>query len=311
MHRIISAILAIHLCWPFLIQPADAAEKLPATPPEANRVLKIGMLSGMFRDVPRVQIQAAMGPFKRMFKEMIGEEADVIIYPDHNTLAERLSTGECSIGIFHGFEYAWIKPRYPTIEPFVVTVPHARKIQACLVVNKDSEIEKPADLDGRCVVMPKSSKAHCLLFLERLQESLPPDTCCPLHRNTLTPEDVLDGIINGDYRATVVDTSSLSIYKNLKPGAYEQLRILQASEQFPAAVIVTQKGAVDERVLEKLRKTLLAANANAQGRLMLTLWSLKGVELPPPDYLEQLETIAKVYPEKSKQAASETPTRKP
>lgn len=294
------AALIISLLAAIAMSEAGGAEKVPEARPPANPTLKIGMLDGMFRDVPRVQIQAAMIPFKRMFKEMIGEDAEITIYPDHKTLADRLEKGECTLGIFHGFEYAWIKPNNPTLEPIVVTVPVSRKIQACLVVNKDGEYQKPASLEGKCVVMPKSSKAHCLLFIDRLQETLPPDTCCPLHRNTLTPEEVLDGVISGDFKSTVVDTSSLAIYQSMKPGAYDQLRVLQSSEQFPSAVIVSKKGVVDERVLDKLRKSLLAANSTAQGRLMLTLWSLKGIELPPADYNQQLEHILKVYPEKTK-----------
>ena len=290
------AALILTLLAAIAISDASGAEKIPESP--AKPVLKIGMLEGMFRDVPRAQIQAAMIPFKRIFKDMVGEEAEITIYPDHNTLAERLNSGECSIGIFHGFEYAWVKPSHPTLEPVVVTVPVARKIQACLVVSKDSTATKPADLEGKCVALPRSSKAHCLLFLERLAASLPENTCGPLHRNTQTPEEVLDGVVNGDYKATVVDTSSLAIYQNMKPGAYDYLRVIQSSEQFPSAVIVSKKGVVDQRVLDRLRKSLLGASSTPQGRLMLTLWSLKGIELAPQDYEQQLETISKIYPEK-------------
>ena len=293
------------------IDRAEGAEKLPgdAKPiPAPAALLKIGMLDGMFRDVPKVQVQAAMIPFKRMFKEMVGEEVDIVILPDHKTLADRLETGECSIGIFHGFEFAWSKKDHPTLEAIVVTVPVARKIQACLVVDKDSTTVKAHDLEGDCVALPKSSKAHCLLFLDRLRETLPANACGPLHRNTLTPEDVLDGVINGDFPASVVDTSSLSIYQSMKPGAFDQLRIVQSSEQFPPAVIVSRKGSVDPRVLDRLRKTLIAANTTPQGRLMLTLWSLKGIEQVPADFEQQLDHIRKIYPEKSIGAGSKTST---
>ena len=270
------------------VSGAQGTEKIP--------LIKIGMLQGMFRDVPQVQIQAASIPFKRLFRELIGREGDIEVFPSHQMLADRLKTGECTIGVFHGFEYAWAKKTQPELETLVVTVPQARKVQACLVVNKDDAVAGPAALQGECVALHKSSKAHCLLYLDRLRETLPRGCCNAIKHAPMTPENVLDAVANGEMKAALVDVSSLNVYQMLKPGAFDQLRVLSRSDLFPPAVVAYRKGSVDESVLVRIREGLIKASTTAQGRLMLTFWNLKGFADVPADYAAHLEQTYKNYP---------------
>jgi ABC-type phosphate/phosphonate transport system substrate-binding protein len=278
-----------------VVLAAGTAQSAQAQPAPAGTI-RLGVLTGMFRDVPPDLIQAASSPFRDLFKRETGLNGEVEVVEDCEILAAKMKDKKIHFGVFHGFEYAWVKDRYPELSPLVVSVPNGRKVQACLVVNVASKAESPSDLKGACVTVPVGSKAHCHLFIDRLQESLPSGTCCPAGPRELGPEEALDAVAANKCPAVLVDIASLTAYQNNKPGAAGQLKVLARSELFPPAVLLYCKGAVDPTVLAKVRSGLLKVNENPQGKAFLMLWRLKGFEDPPADYNADLERIRKAYP---------------
>jgi ABC-type phosphate/phosphonate transport system substrate-binding protein len=258
--------------------------------------VKLGMLQGMFKDVPEAFVHAAARPFSDLFQKQTGLKGEMDIVANWETLAAQMMEEKIHVGVFHGFEFAWVRERYPDLEPLAITIPPRRKLQACLVVHKDSEANGPKDLKGPCVTVPMFTHAHCHLFLDKLRADLPAECCGCAKHDRLSPEEVLDRVSQGQLASALVDVSSLTAYQTNKPGAFRLLRVLSESEPFPPAVIVYRKGALTPAAVAKIREGLTRAKESAQGRAFLMLWQLQGFEDVPADFETQLRRTAKAYP---------------
>jgi ABC-type phosphate/phosphonate transport system substrate-binding protein len=257
--------------------------------------IRLGVLGGMFRDVPPPVIQAAAEPFRDLFKRQTGLGSEVEVIDDHAALARKLQAKELHLGVFHGFEWAWVRDQHPDLIPLAVTVP-PRRPQACLVVNADSKALTPSDLKGKCVTVPLATKAHCYLFLERLAETLPAGCCLADRLPESGPNEVLDAVVDGKATAALMDSAALAAYQNNLPGRGAKLRVLAESDPFPPTVVVYRKDALAEADAAKIRSGLLRTKDEASGRAFLFLWKLKGFEDVPAGYDAELRTVAKAYP---------------
>jgi ABC-type phosphate/phosphonate transport system substrate-binding protein len=265
----------------------------PAAAQPAQR-LRLGVLGGMFRDVPPPLVLAAATPFREVFRKQTGLDADVEVVGDHEDLAAKLQANKVHVGVFHGFEWAWVKDRHPDLIPLAVTVPH-RRPQAVLVVKADSKAT-PADLKGECVAVPLATKAHCHLFLERLADTLPAGCCGPRPMPENGPDDVMNAVIEGKAPAALLDAASLAAYQNNFPGRGKLLRVLTQSDPFPQTVVVYRKDAIAPELAAKIKTGLVRTKDDPNGRAFLFLWKLKGFEEVPPGYDAELQAVAKRYP---------------
>jgi ABC-type phosphate/phosphonate transport system substrate-binding protein len=268
--------------------PLRADEK----PPE----LKMGMLQGMFRDVHPAMVQAVSKPFKDLIFKQTGFSGDVDLCPDAFGLIEKLKEKKLQIGVFHGHEFAWAQKKCPELIPIVVTIPPGGKAQSMIVVSVDSKAKSLADLADEPITLPRGTKAYSFAFLEKARTGLAKGVAKSVTKLGMNTEDLLNGVVGGEVAAALVDASTLDGYKTLQPGAFKQLRILLLSEPFPPAVVAYRKGSLSEEDAAKIRLGLSTANATASGKLLMTLWNLKGLEEPPVDFQDKLDTILKAYP---------------
>lgn len=257
--------------------------------------VKVGLLETMFQDVPKPILNAMAEPFRSLMLRQTNLQGEVEICKDFQYLASKLKAGTLSVGVFHGFEYAWAKKADPNLIPLLVTVPHGRKAQAMVVVRKDAEIAKIVDLKGKPLCVAKGTKAYSRLYADRLKAT---------HREfelsgkppTMTPEEALTAVAAGSEVATLTDASILHGYALLQPGAFNNLRILCESELFPCSVIATEKGVMTDAEVEKITNGLGTASKTAQGRALLSLWGLKGFEKIPDGFEEHCAKIMLTYP---------------
>jgi ABC-type phosphate/phosphonate transport system substrate-binding protein len=271
--------------------------------------LKLGVLQGMFRDVPPAILEHAAKPFADLFHRQTGLNGDVEMCPDCDVLAAKMTAKELHIGVYHGFEYAWVRSKHPDLLPLVITIPPGRKVQAILVINKNDKANTPADLNGQSVVVPTYTKAHCYLFLDRLRDELPPNCCEKAKHPQMTPGEALDAVVDGTQRCVLVDIASLTAYEANKPGNFAVLKVLARSEEFPPAVIAYRKGAVGANTIGQIRTGLLTANKTAQGKAFMMLWKLQGFEDIPAGFDAQLEKINKAYPPPAVAPAAAAPAK--
>jgi ABC-type phosphate/phosphonate transport system substrate-binding protein len=98
----------------------------PAMAAEPNEV-RVGLIEGMFKDVPKPILNAMAEPFRSLLTKQTGLNGDVVICTSSHQLAAKLKNKSCSVGVFHGFEYAWAKHANADLVPLLVTIPHGRK----------------------------------------------------------------------------------------------------------------------------------------------------------------------------------------
>lgn len=274
-----------------IVHTAEAAE--PTAPVTE---LKIGLPQPMFKDVPKAMVNAAAQPLQRMIQEKSGLVGAVKILPDYRTLADEIAAGKIDIGVFHGFEYAWVKDK-PDLIPLVATVPACGKVQACLVVHVDSKVKEAKELKGACVLVPTMTKAHCHMYLERLRDKIPAGDCCPAKSGPLSPQETLVEVACERADACLVDISALLNLQREAPAAYKNLRVLSQSELLPSAVVVYRKGGIDPKIVKKIQDGLIDCVNTPMGKLFAMFWQLKGFEVVTPAYHAQVANSLKVYPE--------------
>lgn len=258
--------------------------------------IKLGLHRGMFKDVSPAMIQAAAVPFKDLLKRQSGLDGQVELVDSYDALAAKLAAKEVQFGVFHGFEWAWVRARHPDLQALAVTIPPGRRLHACIVVHQDSPAKNPADLTADPVSIPAGSKAHAPLFLERLRATLPEGAAKPVWLTDAGTDALLDQVVLGKAVAAVVDGAALEAYQLNKPGAGRVLRVLAKSDPFPPAAVVYRRGGVDPGSVDKIRAGLVKAHTNAQGKAFLFLWNLKGFEEPTAAYEADLQQVLKSYP---------------
>src|SRR6266480_1441394 len=123
-----------------LIAPTSAAE--PVAP------VRMGMPASMFRDVKPVVFNALARPFYCLVESQTGLKSELLLIQTADEMREQLEAGKLQFGVFHGFEFAWMKQKSPTLEPLMVAAPQHRPLRALIVVTQDSPAKRLADLKG-------------------------------------------------------------------------------------------------------------------------------------------------------------------
>jgi len=289
---LVSAVLAAGLTAALLTAPASGED---LNPPSSVR---IGVVSSLFRDTPEPMIQTVMRPFKSLMEAQTGLTGQVLPGGDAESLGGQLVKDKVQLGVFHGFEFAWARLKYPALKPLMIVINQHRSQKAHLVVRADSTITSFADLQGKLVALPRFSKEHCRLFMERRCESC--GQTAERHFGQITTpadaEDALDNVIDGTVQAAVVDTVALECYEKRKPGRFAKVNTALESEPFPAGVIAYRPGALDDDTLKRFREGMISANQTRRGQQLLTMCRVTGFEHVPEDFDQALADIVKAYP---------------
>lgn len=287
--RMMAAVLAACMVLP---SPAARAEAQQETP------IKIGMVASLFRDVPASLMLAMMGPFKTLMKSQTGLPGDLVPSGEAFELAQQLSENKVDLAVFHGIEFAWVKQKYPQLQPLMIAVNQERHFRVHLIVRAEDKVGSIADLHGMKIALPKGTREHCRLFLTkhcRICGKAPSD----VFQTTTTPgtvEEALDDVVDGEVQAAVVESVPFSAYARRKPGRALKLKSLVISEIFPSGVIAYNPGKLDDETLQKFRDGMTNANKNMMGRQMLMLWKLTSFEPVPQDFDPICKKIVESYP---------------
>jgi ABC-type phosphate/phosphonate transport system substrate-binding protein len=274
------------------LQPAPAREDArPAA-------VRIGLVNSLFRDTPEPIMQIAMRPFKAILEAQTGVTGQIVAGGDAEDLAGQLKDDKVQLAVFHGVEFAWAREKQPTLKPLLIAVNHHRELHALLIVRKDAKAAGCDDLQGRAVALPRLSREHCLLFLERrcTPAGSTPEKKFSKVTTPSTAEDALDDVVDNEVQAAVIDAVDLEAYQKNKPGRAAKLKTLLKSETFPCAVIAYNPGALSDTMLQRFRDGMVDANNNEKGQALLKICRITGFEDVPADYEEMLSDISKAYP---------------
>ena len=265
---------------------------------QVPRVVEIGMVETLFRDVPPSMMKLMTVPFGSLMRTQTGYNGKMVMVKDAFHLAKRLEAKQVHLGVFHGFEFAWAQQKNPHLKPLVIAVNKQRNLFANVVTRNDRVVKRFADLKGTQMAIPKRSRGHCHLFLKRKCEEIgcKPDGFFSKIVRHADFESALDDVIRGRVAGIIVDGVSLQNYKVVKPGCFARLRIAQQSMVFPAAVIAYREGHLDKATLHKLRSGMIRAHTNFRSRMLMRMCNLTSFDSVPANYQRTLDNIRRVYP---------------
>lgn len=307
------SVLAVALMAPGATHGAD---KEPTSTPSP---IRIAVVDSFFRDIPEPLVRPLIEPFRLLMVSQTGMDGEVVLPKDALQLAQDLADEKIHVALFHGFEYAWAKQKYPDLQPLMIAVHQQKQLQVFLMVRKDSPIRSFADLQGKSTGLPCFCQEHCWIYMERACRDAGQHEPEKFF-NTLThppnAEEGLDELADGKVQAVIVDNVALDAYKERKPARFAKLKSVQKSKGFPSAVIAYRGGTLDASTVKLFQKSLLEGQKTALGRQLLTLWKLSALEQVPADFNESLAKILKAYPPpegsrsvKEKETASHTAAR--
>jgi ABC-type phosphate/phosphonate transport system substrate-binding protein len=282
---------------------------LRAKADEPPKPVQIGVVQSIFRDVPEPMIGVAMKPFSLLMKAQTGLDSELIPPTDTEKLAELLAKKKIQFALFEGVEFAWVKQKYPEFQPLVICVNGRQNRQAFLVVPHDSKVTSFCELEGKEVAIPRRSRLHCYLFVERLARKCGKE---PKDFKIKTSSDagtLLDDLSEGKIQAAVVDRECVEAYHHRKPGRFEKLKELQKSEIFPDSAVVCASGVFDQALVNRFREGLEKPDSTPIGRQLLVLWHLTALQKAPSDYDKILTEIVKSYPPPWESSSKANPAR--
>lgn len=290
-----SALACAALSFALSLPAPSAAQPKPEGP------IQISMVKTFFNDVPKELIALVTQPFGDVMKSSTGLNGKLVISEGTFDVAEQLYANKAHLGVFHGHEFAWAQKKYPKLTPLVIVANEQNDVRAFVVVHKDSPAKSLKDLRGKIFDIPKMTKEHCRIYVNKnfTDNATPePKQFFSTIKKSDTSYDGLDDVSRQKVDAVVVDTLSLEFYKQIKPAVFaKNLRILHQSEpSFPAPVIAYKEGTLDTVTLKTLRDGLMAAQKNADAKVLLELWQIKGFEAVPNNYQESLNAVLKTYP---------------
>jgi ABC-type phosphate/phosphonate transport system substrate-binding protein len=290
--------LATILC-PLAAGLAALAGPTRALEPAGPGPVRIGMLNSMFKDVKPAMFNALAKPFYSLVESQTGLKSELLLVPTPDDMRQQLDAGKLQFGVFHGFEYAWMRLKQPALQPLMIAAPQHRPLRAYVVVHTTSTATGLADLKGQALAVPKGNREHARLFLARSCEALgtPPEAFFGQMTVAKTAEDALHDVADAEtVQAAVVDVAGLQCFKERNPGRFKRLKVLVTSEVFPESVVVFREGGLDGDVVRRFRDGMAAANTTPLGRQLLSLWTMTGFEPIPPGYQQALEGILRTYP---------------
>lgn len=272
------------------ISHLDAAEKVKS--------VRIGLMRTIFRDTPESLLQILMKPFSAVIESQTGLAGDVVISPDHDQLAQQLNDGKTQVGVFHGFEFAWAKLKYPDLQPMMLAVNSKAPLVSYIIVEKDSKLNSIADLKGKKLALAKGNREHCRLFFEHrvMPDKAKPETYFSKFQNSVDAEDAFDSLGDSDIDAVLADSAPWESYKNQKPGQAAKLKVIVISETFLPAVIVYNPKKLDKDVMKSFKEGMLSASDNPKSKRMLEFVKITSFENIPEEFNSQLSDLVKSYP---------------
>jgi ABC-type phosphate/phosphonate transport system substrate-binding protein len=261
-------------------------------------VLRVGSTGTLTGAGDSAREKAGVDSLRSFIKEETGLNNEVLPRKTWQELAEQLAKGQVHIGVFEGYEFAWLHEQSADLKPLALAVNGYRYPTAHVMAKRDNPARDFAGLQGQTSSLPVTNQGFLRLFLERQSEAGGKKLEGFFSRVT-TPdnvEDALDDVVDGKVQVTAVDRAGYEAYRRRKPGRFGQLKEVVRSQPFPPIVVAYYGSNLDEATLRRFKAALLGAARKPKGETLLTLSHLTGFEAVPDDFNRVLADTRKAYP---------------
>jgi ABC-type phosphate/phosphonate transport system substrate-binding protein len=256
------------------------------------------MPQAMFRDVKPAMFAALTKPFYSLVETQTGLKSELVLVGNPDDMRQQLANGQLHFGVFHGFEFAWMKQKDPQLKPLMVAAPTHRPIKAYLVVAASNPVKSVCELRGKTLALATGTKEHSRVFIDRRcqAEGARPSEFFGSIVQPVNGETALHDVCDDKVQAAVVDGTAMQCFADRFPGRAKKLRVLAESQAFPLSVVAIRDGAIEPQVLARFTNGMSKANTTPMGRQLMGLMQMTGFEPVPADYDQQLAEIAKAFP---------------
>jgi ABC-type phosphate/phosphonate transport system substrate-binding protein len=232
-----------------------------------------------------------------MLKEFTGLEARLAKRESLAAVGASLAAGTDQFAILQGTEYGWLKAKHPDIQPLLIGIYYIARPRAILLTKKEDPAKSFADLKGKSVGILKAGKDYLYLFA-RKQAGGDLGRFFDKVVETSKSEPLLDDLLRGKFAAVVVDQASLDVYREVQPGRFARLRVVEESAPFPPMALFYVPNKVAPEVVQKFRTGMLNANSNARSRDAMETFKITAFQPVPAEYETWVADIVKAYPQK-------------
>jgi ABC-type phosphate/phosphonate transport system substrate-binding protein len=285
-----NAIIAFLL---FVLAPCS----LLAVEPAPDKI-HIGMPAAMFRDVKPALFAALSKPFYSLVESQTGMKSELTLVSSADEMRQQLNTGQLQFGVFHGFEFAWMKQKDPNLKPIMVAAPVHRPLKAYVVVSCNNTANSLGDLRGKRLALANGTREHARIFVDRRcqNEGSAPSSFFDAITSPNNAESALHEVYDNKVQAAIVDGAALQCFAERYPARSKRLRAVAESQAFPLSVVAIRDGSMPPATLAKFQDGMVKANSTVTGRNLMGVMQMTGFEPVPPDYDHQLAEIVKLYP---------------
>ena len=286
----------------FALNSSFVSAKADPTPMPVERdskqgMMKIGLTSSLFRDLPDALLQIVMKPFSAVMEQQTGMSGALVSVKDARLLAQQMESNNLQLGVFHSHEFAALKAKHPGLTPLMLAVNASQPLESMLIVRQDKKIKGPTELAGKTVLMPKTVRECSHVFANRQCTVLGRpfrSYCKVLVAND--PEDALDQIVDGQADAAVVERHQWEYYKEEKPGRSKNLVVAINSDPFPPAIIAYVPTNLKKDSVDRFRNGMISAKKNPRAADLLKMIRLSSFESIPDSFDKTLTDLAVKYP---------------
>jgi ABC-type phosphate/phosphonate transport system substrate-binding protein len=268
--------------------------------PTKITVLRLASTSTMTGKPDSAREKAGNETLRKFIKEETGLTSEIVGREKWEPLAEMLTKGQVHIGVFQGYEFAWLQEKYPKIKPLALGINGYRYPSVYVLARQDNQARDFVDLKGQTLAVPGTSAPFVNLFMER---------SCEAQKNTMTDfftrvtttdniEDTIDDLVDGKFDATALDQASFEAYKRRKPGRVNKLKVVARSNPMPPVVVAYSSAILDENTRARFQEGLLTASKKEKGGMLLTLSRLTAFEPVGDDFGKILKETRTSFPEK-------------
>jgi ABC-type phosphate/phosphonate transport system substrate-binding protein len=267
--------------------------------PTQEKVLRVGASGTLTPEKPgSAKESAALSTLQSFIKNETGLDNVIVRCKSWQQLLERMVSGQCPLGVFQGYEFAWAQEKNAGLKPLALAINVYRYPKASVVVREDNTAANFADLRGQSFFIPAMGTAYLRLFIERQCQPFnkKPETFFSQLTSSEKIEDALDDVVDGPIKGLVADQATLEAFKRRKPARYNRLKPIVHSQPFPPAVIAFYNDFLERATMERLLDGLLNASQKEKGQTLLTLFRLTDFETPPSNFNQILMETRKAYP---------------
>ena len=219
------------------------APALEAAPEVTPNPIRIGMPAAMFREIKPAMFAALSKPFYSLVEAQTGMKSELVLIPSPDDMRQQLNTGQLQFGVFHGFEFAWMKQKDPTLKPHHDRRAGPPPAQGLRRRSREQPGEGNERPQGQTPGLAHGTREHARIFVDRRcqNEGAPPSKFFDAITDPNNAETALHEVYDNKVQAAIVDGAALQCFAERYPARAKKLRTVAESQPFPLSVVAVKE----------------------------------------------------------------------